>query len=99
MLANPSPKLLLPCLQPPQHEQQQSSGHHGQQVTNQTSGQSVQAKNVNTRITGMDDMFLAFAMVQQIMTGLLGAATEKGKVGDMTKAVFRLLKTNATNSS
>jgi hypothetical protein len=62
--------------QPPQHQQQQSSGHHGQQVTNQTSGHSVQAKNVNSNAVDYD-MFLAFTMVQQIMTELSGAATEK----------------------
>jgi hypothetical protein len=38
------------------------------------SGQSVQATNVN--INAMDDMFLAFSMVQQIMTELSGVATE-----------------------
>jgi hypothetical protein len=47
-------------------QQQQSSGHPGQKVTNQTSGQSVQAKKVNSNAT--NDMFLAFTIVPQIMT-------------------------------
>jgi hypothetical protein len=57
----------------------------------------VQAKNVNSN--AMDDMFLAFTMVQQIMTELSGAVTEKEKVAITTKAVFRLLKNNVNNSS
>jgi hypothetical protein len=48
------------------------------QDTNQTSGQSVQATNVNINAT--DDMFLAFSMVQQIMTELSGTATEKKRL-------------------
>jgi hypothetical protein len=50
----------------------------------------VQAKNV---------MFLAFTVVQQIMLELSGAATERGKVAVITKAVFRRLKNNANSSS
>jgi hypothetical protein len=58
----------------------------------------VQAKNVNSN--AMDnDMFLAFTMVQQIMTVLSGAETEKEKTAIINKAVFRLLKNNANNSS
>jgi hypothetical protein len=37
----------------------------------------VQAKNVNSNAT--DSVFLAFTVVQQIMTELLGTATEKDK--------------------
>jgi hypothetical protein len=72
---------LLLCSSEQQHQQQPSqyqqqfSGHHGQQVTNQISGQSVQAKNVNSN--EMDDMFLAFTVVHQIMTELSGTVTEK----------------------
>jgi hypothetical protein len=44
--------------------------------TNEIPGQSVQAKNVNINAT---DMFLAVTAVQQIMTELCGAATEKRK--------------------
>jgi hypothetical protein len=42
----------------------------------------------------MDDMYVAFTMVQQIMTGLSGAASEEEKVSVITKAVFSLLKHN-----
>jgi hypothetical protein len=44
----------------------------------------------------MDDMFIAFTMVQQIMTGLSGAASEEEKVA---KTVFSLLKRNGRSSS
>jgi hypothetical protein len=50
----------------------------------------MQAKNVN--INAMDNVFLAFTVVQQIVTVLSCAATEKEKVAVITKAVFRLLK-------
>jgi hypothetical protein len=56
----------------------------------------VQAKNVN--INAMD-VFLGFTMVQQIMTELSGAATEKEMVAVIIETVFRLLKNNAINSS
>jgi hypothetical protein len=46
-----------------------------------------------------DDQFLAFNIVQQIMTELSGAATEKEKVALITKAVFRLLNVSANDSS
>jgi hypothetical protein len=38
-------------------------------------------------------------MVQQIMSELSGAATEKQKVAVITKAACSLLKNSATNSS
>jgi hypothetical protein len=47
----------------------------------------------------MDDISPAFTMVQQIMTELSGAATEQEKVAVITKAVLRMLKNNANNSS
>jgi hypothetical protein len=56
----------------------------------------VQAKNVNSN-TVHDDMFLAFTMVQQIMTELSGAAKERENVAVVTKAVFGLFKNNANN--
>jgi hypothetical protein len=56
----------------------------------------VQAENVNSNAM---DMFLTFTTVQQIMTGLSGAETEKEKFAVITKVVFRLLKSNANNSS
>jgi hypothetical protein len=57
----------------------------------------VQAENVN--ISATDNAFLAFTVVQQIVTELSGAAAEKAKFGITTKAVFSLLKNNANNSS
>jgi hypothetical protein len=41
--------------------------------------------------------FLAFAMVQHIMTELSGAVTDKEKATVITKTVFTLLKNNANN--
>jgi hypothetical protein len=55
----------------------------------------VQAKKVNINAT--DDVFLAFTMVQPIMTELSGAMTEKEKDAAITKALFRLLKNNANS--
>jgi hypothetical protein len=40
------------------------------------------------------DKFVAFTMVQQIMTGLSSAASEEEKVSIITKCVFSLLKRN-----
>jgi hypothetical protein len=65
-------------------------------TTNKISGWSVQAKNVN--INAMD-VFLAFDMVQQIMTEFIGAVTEREMIAVLTKAVFKLLKNNTNNSS
>jgi hypothetical protein len=48
-----------------------------QQDTSQTSGQSMQAKNVNSNAT---DIFLAFTTMQLIMIALSGAAIEDEKV-------------------
>jgi hypothetical protein len=42
----------------------------------------------------MDDMYVAFTVVQQIMTGLSGAASEEEEFSVITKAVFSLLKHN-----
>jgi hypothetical protein len=47
----------------------------------------------------MYDMFFAFTMVQQVMTELSRAATEKEKVAIITKVMFRLLKNNVNNNS
>jgi hypothetical protein len=57
----------------------------------------VQEKTVNSN--AMDDVFVAFNMVQQIMTGLSRAASEEDKVSVITKAVVSLLKHNGGNSS
>jgi hypothetical protein len=67
-----------------------------QQVTNQNSGQSVQAKNVNSNAT--DDMLAVVTMMQQIMIGLSGAATEE-QVAIKIKLVFSLLQGNGNKSS
>jgi sRNA-binding protein len=50
---------------PVEEKQKESAGPQKQQVTNKTSGQSIQA-DVNNN--AMDDMYVAFTMVQQIMT-------------------------------
>jgi hypothetical protein len=44
-------------------------------------------------------MFVAFTMVQQIMTGLSNAASEDENVSIITKSVFSLLKRNGGYSS
>jgi hypothetical protein len=43
-------------------------------------------------------MFLAFTMVQHIMTELFSAVTEKEKGDVVTKALFILLENKANNS-
>jgi hypothetical protein len=53
--------------QPPQ--MQQSSEHHMYQDSNQVSGQSLQAQNINSNARG--DTLAAITIVQQIMTELL----------------------------
>jgi hypothetical protein len=67
-----------------------------QQVTNQSSDQSVQAKNVNSNAT--DDMLAVVTMMQQIMTGLSGAVTEE-QVTIKIKVVFSSLQGNGNSSS
>jgi hypothetical protein len=57
----------------------------------------MQAKTVNSN--AMDDMFVAFTMVQQIMTGLSCAASGEEEVSAITKDAFILLKHNGGNSS
>jgi hypothetical protein len=79
--------------QPPQ---QQSSGHHMNQDSNQTSGQSMQAKNMNGN--AMDSTLTAVTLVQQIMTELSGAPIEQETAIIITKVVLRLLKNNDNSS-
>jgi hypothetical protein len=50
----------------------------------------MQSRDVNSNAAV--GVFLAFTTVQQMMTELSGAVTEKGKVAVITKPVFRLLK-------
>jgi hypothetical protein len=78
-------------------KQKESAGPQKQKVTNKASGQSMQANVVNNN--AMDDVYVAFTMMQQIMTGLSGAASEEEKVAVITKAVFNLLKHNGCYSS
>jgi hypothetical protein len=80
-----------------EEKQKEYAGHQKQQVTNKATGQSMQANVVNNN--AMDDMYVAFTMVQQIMTGLSGAASEEEKVAVITKVVFSLLKHNGCYSS
>jgi hypothetical protein len=63
--------------QQPSENQKESAGPQKKQVANKASGQSMQEEIVNSN--AMDDMFVAFTMVQQIMTGLSSAASEKKK--------------------
>jgi hypothetical protein len=58
---------------------------------------SMQEESANSN--AMDDMFVAFTMVQQIMTGLSRAASEEEKVSIITKSVISLLKRNGSYSS
>jgi hypothetical protein len=46
----------------------------------------MQANVVNNN--AMDDMYVAFTMAQQIMTGLSGAASEEQKVSVIVKVVL-----------
>jgi hypothetical protein len=61
----------------PSENQKESAGQQTKQVAKKASGQSMQEEIVNSN--AMDDMFVAFTMVQQIKTGLSSAASEKEK--------------------
>jgi hypothetical protein len=74
---------------------QNPSGKYDHQ-NNQTSGQSVTGKNVNSNAM---DILLDFTMFQEIMPELSGTITEIEKVAVITNAVFRMLKNNANNKS
>jgi hypothetical protein len=52
----------------------------------------MQANVVNSN--AIDDMYVAFTMVQRIMTGLSGVVSEEEKGSIITKAVLSLLKHN-----
>jgi hypothetical protein len=67
--------------------EKESAGPQKKQVTNKASDQSMQEEIVNSN--AMDDMFVAFTMVQQIMTGLSSAASEEEKVSIITKSVLK----------
>jgi hypothetical protein len=56
--------------------QKESAGPQKMQVANKASAQSKQEEIVNSNVM---DMFIAFTMVQQIMTGLSSAASEEKK--------------------
>jgi hypothetical protein len=51
------------------------AGSQKKQVGNRASDQSIKEENVNNN--AIDDMFVAYTMVQQIMAGLSRAASEK----------------------
>jgi hypothetical protein len=80
----------------PSENQKESAGPQKKQVANKASSQSIKEEIVNSNAM---DMFVAFTMVQQIMTGLSSAASEEEKVSIITKAVFSLLKRNGGYSS
>jgi hypothetical protein len=68
---------MQPQEQRPQQQQNKPAVHHEQQATSQASGQSVQAKNVNSN--AMDDMFVAFTMVQQpLQKPTLASSSRRG---------------------
>jgi hypothetical protein len=71
----------------PSENQKESSGPQKKQVANKVSGQSMQEEIVNSNV--MDDKFVAFTMVQQIMIGLSSAASEEEKVSIITKSVLK----------
>jgi hypothetical protein len=81
----------------PSANQKESAGSQKKQVVNKASGQSMMEEIVKS--IAMDDMFVAFTMVRQIMTGLSSAASEEEKVSIITKSVFSLLKRNGDYSS
>jgi hypothetical protein len=57
----------------------------------------VQEKIVNSN--AMDNMFVAFTMVQTIMTGLSSTASEDEMFSIITKAILSVLKCNGGYSS
>jgi hypothetical protein len=80
-----------------EEKQKEPAGPQKHHVTNKASGQSMQANVANSN--AMDDMYVAFTMVQQIMTGLSGAASEEEEVSVVIKVAFSLLKHNGCYSS
>jgi hypothetical protein len=80
----------------PSETQKEFAGPQKKQVAYKASGQSMQEDILNSNAM---DMFVAFTMVQQIMTRLSGAASEEEEVSIITKSVFNLLKCNGGYSS
>jgi hypothetical protein len=80
----------------PSENQKESAGPQKKHVANKASGQSMQVEIVNSNAM---DMFVAFTMVQQIMTGISSAASEEENVSIIIKSVFNLLKRNGGYSS
>jgi hypothetical protein len=81
----------------PSENKKETAGPQKKQVANKASGQSMQEEIVNSN--AMNDMFVAFTMEQQILTGFSSAASEEEKVSIITKSVFNLLKCNGGYSS
>jgi hypothetical protein len=77
----------------PEHQKEYAST----EATGRQPSLSVQAKIVNSN--AMENMFVVFTMVQQIMTEFSYAASEEEKVSVITKVTFSLLKRNGSNSS
>jgi hypothetical protein len=79
----------------PSAQQKESTGPQ-KHVANKAPGHSVQTKVVNSNVT---DMFVAFTMVEQIMTRLSGDALEEKKISVIIKAVSSRLNLNGGNNS
>jgi hypothetical protein len=75
----------------PSENQKDSAGPQKKQVANKASGQSMQEVIVNRNALGM---FVAFTLVQQMMTGLSSASSEEENFSIITKSVLSLLKRN-----
>jgi hypothetical protein len=84
-----------------QPSQQQSSGHHIQPITNQTSGKSVQATNVNSN--GMDNTFTVVITMQQVTNQSPGKSVQAKNVNsnaaDKTFAVVTMIQQIMTGLS
>jgi hypothetical protein len=81
----------------PSENQKESVGLQKKQVANKTSGQSMQEEIENSN--SMDDMFVAFTMVHQIMTMHSSATSEEENASIINKSVFSILKCNGGYSS
>jgi hypothetical protein len=81
----------------PSGNQKKSAGLHKKQVANKATGQAMQEAIVNSN--KMDDKFVAFNLVQHILTDLSSAVSEEEKISNITNSVFSLLKRNGATSS
>jgi hypothetical protein len=81
----------------PSENQKWSAGPQKKQAANKASDQSMQEEIVNSN--AMDDMFVAFTMVQQVMTGLSNAASEGEKDSIITVMPHSFGGANGTPNS